>query len=138
MTTFEADLPLFRRAYALRAFSRASTHVRAQLFVLDEPLNVRVAPRPLGGAFACWGLLFAILLHLGSFAWSLSAILYPGLRRRTRPALPVARGARPFAGGDSSAASSTSGTRSTNTNVEVAAQVLGDLLGVGLVQRRAR
>src|SRR4029077_4526933 len=67
-------------------------HVRTQLFVLDEPLQVRVAPHPFGGGSRLLGLALRHPAPPWVVCVVLSAILYPGLRCRTRPALP--RGAR--------------------------------------------
>src|SRR3954463_15243476 len=90
--------------------------VRAQLLVLNEALNVVVAPRPLGGSLRLLGL---ALRHpappwvdLRVLRRSYTRALEPARGRRWRRA----RGARPFEDGGARAVSKTSVTRSTKTN----------------------
>src|SRR4051794_14353770 len=137
MTTLEADLPLFRRAYAPRALSRASRTFARSSSSCTKRCTYWLPHAPSAAAFACWGLLFAILLHLGSFCGP-SAILYPALGSRTRALLgtrqalsrrAAVRGGRLERGVEHVRHAIDEDER------EVAAQVLGDLVGVGLVVR---
>src|SRR4051812_5314121 len=136
MRTFVGALPLVSRAYALRALSRATRTLSRSSSSWTKRCTYWLPHAPSAAARAFSGLLFAIVvLHLGSFCGP-SAILYPGPGRRTRalcapPARPGAvlrrrRGERRL---------EDLRDRVDEHERQIAPQVLGDLVDVGLVQR---
>src|SRR4051812_18662543 len=137
MTTFVGVLPLVSRAYALRAFSRATRTLSRSSSSWTKRCTYWLPHAPSAAARAFSGLLFAIVvLHLGSFA-CFSAILYPGFGHRTR-ALSAPRSGRAPVPRRRRRERRVEhlGHRVDEDEREIAAQVLRDLVDVGLVQRR--